>query len=300
MKRKVSRKMKCALPLPCLFSCVQMCRLIPCFTCLRPYPTKNPASDFSDLVEVMKSEMCSVYTTKPNNEISDPNLEHIVPKSVLRQLGAQYSEAAEDLHNIFLTSKRINQIRSNYRFSDLPDMFLRRTKIKKVDKECWLEIGCGMLINHRQKIFVPNQGPDKGIIARAILYMLSRFPQLHADDIIKGGMSTLLLWNKMHPPSIAEILHSKRAAQLTNRSNIFLERYNFQELKTDGVFSADPIQSNWGKSHIYPLRFNSFQERACQTDPEMTSSKVADLSLKDPSSLLPNPNKKHRKKKKAL
>jgi endonuclease I len=83
-----------------------------------------------------------------NSLITQSNLsfEHVVPRSFLKD---EY--AKRDLHNIFLTDTNLNQIRSNYSYTD--------------DEK----IGyCGC--NHKRKLFRPPVA-CRGVIARSCMYM---------------------------------------------------------------------------------------------------------------------------------
>ena len=106
--------------------------------------------------ELSKNIMLNVK--KSNYYRQFVSAEHIYPQCLLNV------KQSNDMHNIIKTLNTLNGNRSNYKFEE--DYDLR-------DKN-WLELECNNYVNHKDKIFVPNND-SRGIISRAILYMYKEY-----------------------------------------------------------------------------------------------------------------------------
>ena len=91
-----------------------------------------------------------LYTTILNPHVK--SLEHIYPKSLCNK------PHNKDIHNIYPTSYNLNFIRSNYNYS-----------ILNISEPDVININ-NNLISKKRQLFYPRE-QDRGIIARAILYM---------------------------------------------------------------------------------------------------------------------------------
>ena len=119
------------------------------------------------------------------------NMEHIVALSMLRK--AKMPKAAMlDLHNVFAANCYANSRRSNYRFGD----FTR---------------------NVTEAVFaVPDS--HKGLVARAVLYMWTRYGCDPALSIV-GGVRTATEWHVENAPSMLELVHNYVAFKVQNTTN---------------------------------------------------------------------------------
>jgi hypothetical protein len=111
------------------------------------------------------------------------SLEHIYPKHLLNV--SHYN----DYHNIFKASKKLNNARSNYIFSD-------NLNIK------WDKLSDDNYISNKYKLFMPRE-KDRGIIARSMLYMTYKYNyQIIMDKEI------LYKWCLKYNPQFDEYLHN--------------------------------------------------------------------------------------------
>lgn len=157
---------------------------------------------------LLKNNICIQKKILKNNivfpklyNINDKSsLEHIYPKSLLLK------KDVNDIHNIYCASKKINNIRSNYIFSD-------ETKIN------WIKINNDNFICHHNKLFNPNNN-DKGIISRALLYMT--FKHKYKLYINKN---TLYKWCINYQPDIKEQLHNIYGLQILGYDNPFITKF---------------------------------------------------------------------------
>lgn len=134
------------------------------------------------------------------------SIEHIYPKSLL--LKKDY----DNFHNLYRASAKINNIRSNYKFSD--------------DKNInWIKLNNNNYINHRYKLFNPNDN-DKGIISRSLLYM--SYQHNYKLFINKNIIYNWCINNKPH---INEILHNIYGINIIGHDNPFITYYYHKNYK---------------------------------------------------------------------
>jgi endonuclease I len=148
------------------------------------------------------------------------SLEHIYPSSFLN------SESRHDLHNIFKTSKFINNARSNYKYIDLYEYIIHKNNSETIiyndiNSKKWLKLDNDNYVNHKYKFFIPNDN-SKGIISRAILYMSYNY-NLKLFKII--NIDTLLNWYYKYPPTKSEIYHNNYVKKIQNTDNKFISCY---------------------------------------------------------------------------
>lgn len=86
----------------------------------------------------------------------------------------------------------------------------------------WIELEYGNYVNHKAKLFVPNND-SKGFIARAILYMCREYNYCHKKVI---DTELLKKWFYNYSPSFAEKYHNEVIKRLQNKNNIFISNYN--------------------------------------------------------------------------
>lgn len=173
-------------------------------------------------------KMPSIYTHKTfkHSDIQKNNFltaEHIFPQSLLIN-----KKEANDMHNIIKTLNTLNVNRSNYRYHE--DININIKKDKKcargngyrIDYDNWVELEYGNYVNHKDKLFIPNND-SKGFISRAILYMCREYNYCHKKII---DTELLKRWFYTYSPSFAEKYHNDVIKRLQNKNNIFISNYN--------------------------------------------------------------------------
>jgi hypothetical protein len=133
--------------------------------------------------------------------------EHIFPQSLLN------NKHTNDMHNIIKTLNTLNVNRSNY-------MFVEDTNINMKDKN-WAELDFGNYVNHKNKVFVPNDY-SRGFISRAILYMCWEYDYSHKKVI---DTDLLIKWYFQHPPLKEERYHNEIIHRIQRKHNIFITNY---------------------------------------------------------------------------
>lgn len=139
------------------------------------------------------------------------SIEHVYPKCFLKR------EHYNDFHNMFKSSKYLNNLRSNYMFSDN----------KNIN---WMRLDNNNYISHKYKLFNPREC-DRGIIARALLYMSYQY-----NYKILMDKNILYNWCIKYQPTIKEYLHNKNGYNLQGNNNIFITefyQYNYNYFLKD-------------------------------------------------------------------
>jgi endonuclease I len=135
-----------------------------------------------------------------NDKYGPTSNEHIYPKCFLNK------DHYHEFHNIFRASKSINNIRSNYMFSDKKNII-------------WEPINKDNYISHKHKLFNP-RNIDKGIIARAILYMNYKYEY---DLLVNKEM--LYDWCLKYEPTIHEKLHNLNGFKVQGNYNPLISNF---------------------------------------------------------------------------
>ncbi|HDR6217918.1 TPA: endonuclease [Bacillus cereus] len=121
-----------------------------------------------------------------NNKL---NCEHVVPQSWFHK----QEPMRGDLHHLFACEPSCNSLRSNYPYHDFSD-YEGGKELKIIRQEC------GKL---EENLFEPEYA--KGIVARATLYFLLRYPDEITNDKEKNiDIELLLKWHEEFPVSIYE------------------------------------------------------------------------------------------------
>ena len=117
-----------------------------------------------------------------------PNLEHVVPVSVLKKHVPPplLTRAVQDPNNLFLAHSISNQKRSNYRFllhprpvtGEVPGGF------QCVGSECY--------ISHNDRLFIPRM-LDCYTIARSVQYCHGKY-KIPYEDVVFGGKDVVDAW----------------------------------------------------------------------------------------------------------
>ena len=125
------------------------------------------------------------------------NAEHVVPQSSFNKDQPMVS----DLHHLFSAPKPLNELRSNYPFSEISyDKCFKFCK----GQDCTTsrpsnpdEYSC---LGMNPKVWMPRKA-DRGVVARAVLY----FYTMYDYPISVGEVSTFLKWNSLYLPNAREI-----------------------------------------------------------------------------------------------
>jgi endonuclease I len=131
--------------------------------------------------------------------------EHIFPQCLLN------NKHTNDMHNIVKTLNTLNVNRSNYMFVE---------DINTKDKN-WQPLDFDNYVNHKQKIFVPNDY-SRGFISRAILYMCWEYNYSHKKVI---DTELLIKWYFQYPPLKEERYHNEIIHRIQRKHNIFITNY---------------------------------------------------------------------------
>lgn len=216
----------------------------------RALPYTSSATDTRDAVKVLDEaptdpfRVLLVYSgltdLKANQETGTSgtwNREHLWPQSFGLVAFSDGSRAKTDLFNLRAIDEAVNSSRGNklYDVSMAPVSRHVEALASSYDSDSW-------------------EPPDseKGEIARALLYMATRYegtdtdvPDLELSDSPNAAqyrfakLSTLLLWNRQFPPSEAERLRNERIYSLYQHNrNPFIDRPEFAELAFGGAPSV--------------------------------------------------------------
>tara|TARA_Y100000389_G_scaffold174963_1_gene185323 strand:- start:1553 stop:2032 length:480 start_codon:yes stop_codon:yes gene_type:complete len=134
-----------------------------------------------------------------SNVVLNTTLEHIIPVSYMRN-----HIHARDIHNIYSTTDKMNQLRCNYEFDYLP-----RSCMKYENN----------MICKKNKIIYPRE-EDRGIIARSILYMCDEYNYTNY-----GNIKLYKFWNKKYKPSEKEVLHNEIGYLIQGKYNKYISNY---------------------------------------------------------------------------
>ena len=115
-----------------------------------------------------------------------------------------FHQAHNDPNNLFPSSGEVNEDRPNYSYGELVGE-------KRLYGQCDFEIGVKM---NGTRIAEPGDGPQRGVLARAILYM----SQVYGTDV-KMPLTTVWEWHKQYPPQRWEIKRAKLIAERTGLRN---------------------------------------------------------------------------------
>ncbi|PPA69287.1 endonuclease I family protein [Jeotgalibacillus proteolyticus] len=137
------------------------------------------------------------------------NCEHVVPQS---WFGAR-EPMRGDLHHLFTCEPVCNSIRGNHPYVDFKDYTPEEAQLSKITA------GCGKAEN---KLFEPEYA--KGIVARAMLYFLVRYPDKLSSGFKNGiDIRLLLRWHKDFPPGVYEKHRNQAIYELQGNRNPFID-----------------------------------------------------------------------------
>jgi len=139
------------------------------------------------------------------------SVEHLIPRRIFRNI-----EHANDLLNIVPCDGKVNQLRADYRFGDLDNLFLNENVAKQLklkDRHFFLAKDrsgtVSGLVHRRLRTFYPSFDADKGLIGRSIIKMLTKYPYLYGylDEIVDNPV-TLSRW-VMYPKTEFEMMRDE-------------------------------------------------------------------------------------------
>ena len=133
------------------------------------------------------------------------NCEHVVPQSWFGKANPMKS----DLHHLFSCEPGCNSSRSNSAYIDFPDYNPDGTEGVRVD--------CGKSDGGR---FEPESG--KGVVARATLYFLLRYPR-KINGYSSGDLNNLLTWHRKYPVDEYEKHRNKAIYEVQGNRNPLID-----------------------------------------------------------------------------
>ena len=139
------------------------------------------------------------------------NCEHVIPQSWFNEREPMRG----DLHHLFACEVECNSFRSNYPYYDFTDFGIQELDRPK----------CGRLddvpATHR-KCFEPQV--NKGVVARAVLYFLVRYPgAIGTGKYSAGDIAMLVNWHKTNQPDIYEWHRNMCIYQSQGNRNPFID-----------------------------------------------------------------------------
>lgn len=175
---------------------------------------------------VIRSEMdnFSVFNEVPGENGEVLNIEHVVPQSWF----SKKEPMRGDMHHLFYCEKDCNSFRGNKQYRDFPEYNPEAIRENKEIEEC----GMGKSNSNE---FEPEYG--KGMVARASLYFLLRYPdEILTEHERKIDVPLLLKWHTEFPPSSNYEKHRNQAIfELQGNRNPFID---FPELGSEIDFSV--------------------------------------------------------------
>lgn len=133
------------------------------------------------------------------------NTEHVVPQSWFYAREPMKG----DLHHLFICEPICNNLRSNHPFYQHPD----GSEFSHVRLDCGKQNVSG---------FEPAYG--KGVVARATLYFLVRYPNvIHKKNLKRINLSTLIKWHHVYGVTLYEKHRNKAIAEIQGNRNPFID-----------------------------------------------------------------------------
>ena len=179
-------------------------------------PSMNRSYDWSrykaaDEAEGTTNQIISIYTRhniNKNNTVSGSyawdlwNREHIWTQTA-------YPNSAQDNHNIFACEGKINQIRSNYPYAEVPHNSSTLQTVFDHDTGCYFY----------NNTFEPNDAA-KGEVARAVMYGVVIYDYTMTQMI---SYETVLKWHLQHPVTNRDIYRNNTVHSLQGNRNPFVD-----------------------------------------------------------------------------
>ncbi|MDM5214961.1 endonuclease [Peribacillus sp. NJ4] len=152
------------------------------------------------------------------------NIEHVVPQSWF----SKKEPMRGDMHHLFYCEKDCNSFRGNKQYRDFPEYNPEAIRVNKEIEEC----GMGKSNSNE---FEPEYG--KGMVARASLYFLLRYPdKISIEHERETDIPLLLKWHTEFPPDSKYEKHRNQAIfELQGNRNPFID---FPEFGSEIDFSV--------------------------------------------------------------
>ena len=159
-----------------------------------------------------KKAMEEIVAANPQRLVSDEelsfieanlpyNCEHVVCQSWFNK----EEPMKGDLHHLFACESGCNSFRNNHKYFDFKD------------SERIIRDKCGRLEND---VFEPEK--NKGIVARAVLYFLLRYPKVIKQYAMQD-VQMLLSWHKSHAVSLYELHRNQEIYKLQGNRNPIID-----------------------------------------------------------------------------
>jgi endonuclease I/V8-like Glu-specific endopeptidase len=155
------------------------------------------------MAEAYEKELESIEASLPYN------CEHVVPQS---WFGKQ-EPMRGDIHHLFACESGCNSFRSNHPYHDFPQY-----NPQNIPDEEKLREKCG---NMENSLFEPEN--NHGVVARAVLYFLLRYPNNISNKYDEAGLQTLLKWHKWQQVSDYERHRNVSIAALQGNRNPLID-----------------------------------------------------------------------------
>jgi endonuclease I len=143
-------------------------------------------------------------------------LEHIFPKTYMNK------KSFNDIHNIYICNNAINNMRSNYKFTDF------HLHNKTVQDDFKRLFNTDNFISNKYKLFIP-ENESKGIISRSIMYMSYEYKYRYNKII---DTKVLIDWCLNNPPSKEEVFHNHLASIKQFKRNKFIDLFHKRNYKS--------------------------------------------------------------------
>lgn len=189
---------------------------------------KHRMKNFIVPLSISKKLLVDFWSTRYRNLVPCENkygikwtCEHVVPRSLVRE--------HDDMHNLILFPARMNHLRANKKYSELPfDLVgqpLRMSRIPSCHPCQCSQNRCKACGWNHNDFFVP---PDywKGVIARSTMYMAQKYPryqQLIHNRVLDVGTATL--WDMHFPPTKSQKQWDDLVQHIQKDTNPFLQKW---------------------------------------------------------------------------
>ena len=145
------------------------------------------------------------------------NTEHSWPQSK----GAGQEPQRSDLHHLFPSDAKINSVRGNKVFAEIPDDKTKKWLKGDISQTNKPTASINEFSESTNSLFEPRESV-KGDLARAVFYFYTIHKSQADDSYFAEQKQTLCNWNKLDPPSSTEIARSNAIAALQGNENPFV------------------------------------------------------------------------------
>jgi len=157
---------------------------------------------------IFSSNNPEIYNLNAYKITTNPTLEHIFPKCYMDKI------SYNDLHNIYRCNGEINNMRSNYKYTDFNNFEGYLNNFKRFEDT-------NNYISIKDKLFIPEE-ESRGIIARTIMYMSYEYKYKYSKII---DTKDLINWCLKYPPCKKEIHHNNDVFRIQYKRNKFIDLY---------------------------------------------------------------------------